>query len=68
MTIQEANAILYTEHKLRDLKSHQATYPQQPNVHYVRIAHLYVKMYVVISHCLDICGLHEMTVSLIVFR
>ncbi|XP_031641258.1 uncharacterized protein LOC116352656 [Contarinia nasturtii] len=61
LTAKQANAILYTEHKIRNLGSAKIDYPQTPNADYVRIAHLYVKIYVLISHCLDVCGLHEMT-------
>lgn len=62
LTAKEANIILYTEHQIRNLGTYKTEYPEQPNVRYVRMAHLYVKIYVLISHCFDICGVHEMTV------
>lgn len=63
----EANAILHTEHDVRNLGAYARTNKARPkyaNAEYVRIAHLYVKMYVLISHALDACGLHGMTVSI----
>lgn len=63
LTVYEVNAILSTEQKSRSPGSVQVDYPDAMNVHFVRIAHLYVKIYVLVSHCLDICGLHDMTVS-----
>lgn len=64
LTAKEANAILFTEHRVRNQGSPaRIEYPQAPNADFIRIAHLYVKMYVLISHCLDVCGLHDQTVS-----
>lgn len=62
----EANAILHTEHEVRNLGADvrtDAIRSQYGNAEFVRIAHLYVKMYVLISHTLDACGLHKVTVS-----
>lgn len=66
----EANAILYTEHDVRNKLHTRMTvtvHQNIPNVHWVRIAQLYVKLYVLISHCLDVCGLHDLTVSYFIF-
>lgn len=63
LTKNEASAILFTEQKIRTQAPNKIEYPLELNVKFIRIAHLYVKMYVLISRCLDICGLHEMTVS-----
>lgn len=65
----EANAILYTEHKIRNTEYNhkfvrRADNHRIGNTDFVRIAHLYVKMYVLISHSLDACGLHALTVSI----
>lgn len=64
MTAKEANIILYTEYQIRNLGRNTAEYPEQPDAYYVRIAHLYVKIYVLISRCFVICGLYHMTVCL----
>lgn len=66
----EANAVLYTEHEVRNINIHIANekYPTYGDSEFVRIAHLYVKMYVLISHTLDACGLHGMTVSIKQFK
>lgn len=53
---------MYTEHQIRNLGTIKTEYPEHANVRNVRIAHLYVKIYVLISHCFDICGVHDMTV------
>lgn len=56
----EANAILMTESELH-------WFGEDPNevhnIRFIRIAHLYVKMLVLVSRCLEICGLGEMNVS-----
>lgn len=62
LTAKEANAILYTENRIRKIGVPKVEYPQTPDAHYIRISHLYVKMYILISHCLDVCGMHELTV------
>ncbi|XP_055321007.1 uncharacterized protein LOC129577628 [Sitodiplosis mosellana] len=61
LSTYEANAILITEYKIHRCGSSKFELHNVPNIHYIRIAHLYVKMYVVISHCLGICGLRDMT-------
>lgn len=60
---------MYTEQQIQTMRPHKTGYPESPNAHYIRIAHLYVKMYVLISHCFEICGLNHMTVcfDLLVF-
>lgn len=63
LTPLEANVILYTEHQIRNSHAPRTRYSGFPNAEFVRIAHLFVKMYVLISHTLDACGLRDMTVS-----
>lgn len=63
LTAVEANAILYTEHEIRTLGAIHTTYPRYANAETVRIAHLYVKIYMMISRCMSACGLHKLTVS-----
>lgn len=66
ITIDEADAIMITENYARNLRMHQEKVDQleKLNTHFIRIAHLYTKMYSLISHCLEVCGLFHFTVCL----
>lgn len=65
ITVDEADAILDTEDFTRSLRSRRdrADRVEQLNTHFIRIAHLYTKMYELISHCLEVCGLFHFTVG-----
>lgn len=63
-TVMEANGILCTEQKFRANVPAPVEDNHPIKDHLVRVAHLYVKMYVLISHCMDVCGFHGLTVSI----
>lgn len=64
MKVDEADAFLTTEYHSINLKRPSKTteLPRRFNTDYIRIAHLYAKMYCFICHCIEVCGLSELTV------
>lgn len=64
ITIDEADAILITEEYVRDSRTRQdrGDRIEKMNTHFIRLAHLYTKMYNLICHCLEVCGLFPFTV------
>lgn len=65
ISIEEANSIILTEYRVMIEREMNSIYPKVPNAQFIRIAHLYTKLYVLINHCFDICGLHGLTVKVI---
>lgn len=65
ITIDEADAILITEEYVRNPRPRQerGNHIETLNTHFIRLAHLYTKMYNLISHCLEVCGLFHFTVG-----
>lgn len=64
LSIVEADAILYTEYQMRHRYAEkQVTYSRCLNGRFVRIAHLYLKMYEWICGCFRACGLPGYSVS-----
>lgn len=65
ITLDEADAILATENFTRNIRGRQERIDpiRKMSTHYIRVAHLYTKMYVVISQCIVACGLFGLTVS-----
>lgn len=64
ITLDEAYAFILSEHQIMVERSKTIIYPKKPKTHLIRVAHLYTKIYVFMNHCLDICGMHSLTVSL----
>lgn len=69
ITLDEANGFLLSEYQmtndqisLNEMRK-RIDYPLKLNVHYIRIAHLYTKIYILMNRCLEVCGLHKLTVS-----
>lgn len=68
VTANEANAVLMTEYEITQSGTCIKVELQKvPNIHFIRIAHLYVKMFILISHCMDICGFRNITVDVYSF-
>lgn len=63
ITEDEANVLLLSEYQTTVTRKKMVIYPKVPNVEYIRLAHLYSKMYIWMNFCLDVCGLHSETVS-----
>lgn len=65
ITIEEADAFLTTEmYTATNSKRMSKELPRKLNSHYIRIAHLYAKIYCLVCHCIEVCGLSELTVSI----
>lgn len=64
----EADAIMFTEHQMRSGDEAQSVvhYPEVINIASIRVSHLYAKMYVMVSRCMEICGLYRYTVKIFV--
>lgn len=68
---EEAYIILLTEIQINQKENDPkkkgfVIYPKKPNVNYVRMAHLYPKIYAWVNRCLVVCGLSSITVSILI--
>lgn len=68
---EEAYIVLLTEIEISQKENHPkekgfVIYPKNPNVTYVRMAHLYPKIYCWVNRCLVVCGLSSITVSILI--
>lgn len=66
ISIEEANSIILTEYRVMVERERETIYPKVSNAQFIRIAHLYTKLYVLINHCFDICGQRGLTVIYII--
>lgn len=66
ITAVEADAFLITENFVRERNyaSRDLEDSTVLNTHFIRLANLYTKMFCLINHCLEVCGLHPYTVNI----
>lgn len=65
ISTDEADAFLITENNTRNTyRDHhpRINFPEKLNTHYIRVAHLYTKVYAFIRNCMEVCGLFYYTV------